>query len=482
MHRQLVERVLDCGARISVAGDIILDRYTWGSAVRVSPEAPVTVLEADLEEVRLGGAAAVAMLLARLGASVELAGVVGDDPEGRTVEKLLNDAGVGRTAVIRDSDRPTTYKQRLIGRAAGRHPHQMMRVDRETRASLAASTRTRLCDSVRTCASQSDITVLADYNKGACDEAVLQAAIEADVVMVDPALGADFEKYRGAALIKPNRREAQLVAEQAVATSEDALAVATHLQAQTDAKIVITLDQDGLVFADECGASHVPTHPREVYDVTGAGDTAMAMLALSQAAGLTLSEAGELVNLAAGIQVGRVGVSPIAPEDLLSSCALPSAATKVVDVRAAVAVRDAWRQQQQRVVFTNGCFDLLHIGHVRMLQEAAAMGDRLIVAINSDASVRELKGNDRPLIGQSDRAEMLAALGCVDHVVIFEEATPERLLRELRPDVLVKGGTTDEIVGQEIVESYGGTVGRTTIVAGISTTTLLETVKSGAED
>jgi D-beta-D-heptose 7-phosphate kinase/D-beta-D-heptose 1-phosphate adenosyltransferase len=472
---------------ILVLGDIMLDRYTWGDAERVSPEAPVLILRSDLEEVRLGGAASVAFLLRALGASVQLAGIVGDDAAGRTLTKLLTDEQIDHSFVLTDATRPTTVKERFVGRAANRHPNQILRVDRESRSPLSGDLERAFIDNVRQAIPHCQAVLISDYGKGVCTpvllaEVIATARSNGVPVLVDPARGADPIRYRHATLLKPNRLEAEAALGRRIDSPAAALEAGQLLcQRLQLSAAVITLDRDGLVVvpAGETG-EFVPTHAREVYDITGAGDMALAVLGICQAASLSFRESALLANLAAGVEIERLGVAAVTRSELRSAAAMRpgSDPPKRVTLDEIATLAEAYRRQGKSIVFTNGCFDLLHVGHLRCLEEAAQLGDILIVGINSDNSVRRLKGESRPVINEQDRATLLAALACVDHVVVFDDDTPHECLRRIRPDWLVKGGTygPHEVVGQELVESYGGRAHVTSRVGDMSTTRILQTI------
>lgn len=480
--------------RLLVVGDLILDRYTWGDAERVSPEAPVLVLRADDEEVRLGGAASVAFLLRALDCDVHLAGVVGDDTEGRTLRKLLDDHSIDRSAVLSAPQRPTTVKQRFVGRAAQRHPHQILRVDREVRDALRGDLAERFVATVMSQLDGCSALLISDYAKGVCTSSIVERLMVAAKsrgipVLVDPARIPDYSRYRGAFLLKPNRTEAEWATGWKICKPEDALAVGQRLCQQLDlTAALVTLDRDGMALVqDDESDELIQTEPREVYDITGAGDMTLAMLGLCLACKVSIPTAARLANFAAGMEVERLGIAAVTRDDLrsgLHSSSSPSPnpqlltpQPKIVSLDEAASLAESYRRAGKRLVFTNGCFDLLHVGHVSCLQEAASLGDVLIVAINSDASVAELKGADRPIIPDHDRATLLAALACVDHVLIFDAPTPHELLNRIHPDMLVKGGTTDEIVGRELVEAYGGQVRIVGIHEGVSTTKILDALQ-----
>jgi D-beta-D-heptose 7-phosphate kinase / D-beta-D-heptose 1-phosphate adenosyltransferase len=469
-----------------VLGDIVLDRYTSGEAERVSPEAPVMVLRARSQEARLGGAASVAALLAGLEVDACLAGVVGCDADGQVLREILKVKEIGQTGVLNDSRRPTTVKHRFMGGSEGRQPQQLLRVDSETRDPVHGIIEQRLAGYLSGLSPSFDALLISDYGKGVCTRMVLEAALagakKLDVpILVDPARGSDWSQYKGATLLKCNRIEAEAYLGTRLQTRADLDRAAAEIQERTDVRhVVITLDGEGLV----CDGKSFAARKRVPVDVTGAGDMALAMLGLCIAAGVSIDDACELTNVASGLEVERLGCTPVSRkeirDDLLTTAkesrrkilSLPRLAERVKEHRAA----------GRRVVFTCGCFDLMHVGHVQCLEQAAALGDVVIVAVNSDRSVRELKGTDRPIVNQNDRASLLAALSCVDHVVVFEEPTPHVLLHRLRPDVLVKGGTynLDEVVGREVVEGYGGEVRVVGRVDGMSTTQLLTTVRKSS--
>lgn len=480
-------------ARILVLGDLMLDRYVTGEADRVSPEASVIILRATEQEVRPGGAAGVAAFLRGLGASASLAGVVGEDSAAATLKSICRDESITTDLVLTDSTRPTTLKERFVGKASDRHAQQMLRVDLESSDSIGPELDDLLSQSILTRIDEFQGVLIADYAKGVCTQPLLQKVIEAATqigipVLADPGRGVPIENYRGVTILKPNRAEAESLSSLTIDSLESAQQAASALRKHSVAQtVLITLDKDGCVFCNGSGdPQHLPTSQRDVYDITGAGDMFLAMLGLSLASDHSLTDAASLANLAAGLEVERVGSVPVTIEELKNSLTENSHQSfrqpdrdSLVTLEFATSLAVAYRQNAQRVVLTNGCFDLLHYGHVRSLQEAATMGDVLIVAINSDASVRRIKGPDRPVVCESERAAMLAALACVDHVLIFDDETPHRLLKTIRPDVLVKGGaySPDEIIGHEIVEAYGGKVTVTSHVDGLSTTLLVSSIQ-----
>jgi D-beta-D-heptose 7-phosphate kinase/D-beta-D-heptose 1-phosphate adenosyltransferase len=473
--------------RILVLGDLILDRYTWGNAERVSQEAPVILLRADHREARLGGAANVCHMLRGLEAEVCCAGVVGADPDGAAVRHLLTDSGIDHSLVLRDNDRPTTVKERFIGRAANRHPHQILRVDREVRDALPEDLEGKLARQLIARLGEFQVLLVSDYGKGVCSPQLLAEVIAAArakrvPVLVDPSREADYTRYRGATAVTPNRYEAQQGTGIKVEAPQHAYAAGDRLCEIADLEAaIVTLDSGGMALARADGRhEHFPTRPRKVYDITGAGDMVLATIGLGMASGIALEDAIRLANVAGGLEVEQVGVVPISREeirlDILVSGKEGSGA-KIVSLEHAARLAQAARAQGRKTVFTNGCFDLLHQGHVAYLEEAGRQGDLLFLGLNSDASVRAIKGPTRPVRTQADRATVLAALATVDYITIFDELTPMALIEAIRPDVLVKGGDyqgrLSEIIGRDFVESYGGRLHLALFVEGVSTTQIL---------
>ncbi|MEX1094806.1 MAG: bifunctional heptose 7-phosphate kinase/heptose 1-phosphate adenyltransferase [Planctomycetales bacterium] len=490
MSYHLVDCLQRIGSpRVLVVGDLILDRYIWGEAERVSQEAPVILLREERQEIRLGGAANVAHMLRGLEAEVSIAGAVGDDADSRLVRNQLEEAGCRCDCVITDPSRPTTVKERYLGRAQHRHPHQMLRVDREVRTPLAGAAAEQFLNAMLAEIPRHDAVLVSDYGKGVCTHEITQAAIRAAraagiPVIADPASSGDYAKYTGATALTPNRLEAGRAAGRDIRTADDAFAAGRLLCAKLALDhIFVTLDSDGIALVRSNGAAEMlGTRRREVYDITGAGDMVLATIGVGAAAGIDPVDLARLANVAGGLEVEQIGVVTISREeilaDLIHGTRGPADKACLLDeLERHVAGR---RKLGQRIVFTNGCFDLLHAGHVAYLNEAAREGDCLIVAVNSDASVRSLgKAPNRPLFDENHRATMLAALEAVDYVIVFDEPTPHALLDRLRPDLLVKGGTysRDEIVGRELVEAYGGQVKPLGAVPGLSTTEILKRLR-----
>lgn len=470
--------------RVMVLGDLILDRYTWGNAERVSQEAPVILLRADRREARLGGAANVCHMLRGLAAETTCVGIVGADADGSLLRRHLIDSGVDETAVLIDHTRPTTVKERFMGRAANRHPHQILRVDSEVRDPVCQELEDQLLARIVKRLREHDIVLISDYDKGVCTPRVLRGVIEAATragvrVVVDPIRGDDYQRYRGATTMTPNRLEAELATGLKIHSPDDAFRAGERLCRTLGlALAIVTLDRDGMALVRPDGTGELfPTRARSVYDITGAGDMVLAMIGVALAAGTSPEVAIQLGNVAAGIEVEKIGVAQVSRDEIRSWLLAdqPDVRSKLVTIDELERIAIAHRARGESIVFTNGCFDLLHVGHVSYLQEAAQLGNHLVVGLNTDASVRRLKGPSRPVINETDRAAILAALACVSYVVLFEGDTPHELLLRLRPDVLVKGGTykPSEVVGHEVVEEYGGRVCVTGMVDGISTTAIV---------
>jgi D-beta-D-heptose 7-phosphate kinase/D-beta-D-heptose 1-phosphate adenosyltransferase len=471
---------------VVVLGDPILDRYIWGNVDRVSPEAPVLVLHADAEEVRLGGAASVAMLLGALEVPVKLVGVVGNDGAGRAIQTICQAERIDSSGILVAEARPTTIKDRLIGRAASRHPQQMLRVDRESTASISARLEQQLLAVIVEQLDECDCLLVSDYAKGVCTPGLLAAAINEArrrliPVFVDPGRIKDYAKYEDASVLTPNRSEAAMVTGRDIQSPGEALVAAREIRDSFALEaVLLKLDRDGMVLVNGTRAHHYGAVSRQVCDGTGAGDMVLAVLGLCRACGLEWDETVCLANVAAGIEVERFGVSRVTRKEIRAQLQAPIRGQrgKVLTLSELVDQREVYRAEGKTVAFTNGCFDVLHIGHVTCLQQAKELGDVLIVAINSDESVRRLKGPTRPIFGEAERAALLAVIDCVDHVVVFDDATPHALLRTIKPDILVKGGTytPTEVVGREVVQSYGGKVVVTDAINGMSTSAIVDAI------
>lgn len=469
------------GLKALVVGDLMLDEYVWGRTERISPEAPVQVVDVVRDDLRLGGAGNVIKNLVVLGCQIQVVSALGNDEDGRTLRRMFKEAGIGTDGIVADPKRTTSRKTRILA-----SNQQMLRIDRESRNPVDAPVEKELAARIRDAADGCQVILISDYLKGVLTDNLLQEIFAVGratriPVVVDPK-GNDYAKYRGATLLTPNRKEAQTASGIAI-VDEASLNKAGRMLRRTldlDA-LVLTRSEEGMsLFLRENREIHLPTEAREVFDVSGAGDTVLALLGIGLGAGLSVEKAAQMANLAAGIVVGKVGTSTVTPEEILDVASRQHSDTdlkiKGRDILSMLLERE--RERGRRIVFTNGCFDLLHVGHVKYLQKARSLGDLLVLGLNSDASIRRLKGPKRPLIGEEERAHLMAALKCIDFVVIFDEDTPLELIGVVKPHILVKGGdyTPEGVVGKDLVESYGGRVAIIPFVDGKSTTNVIETI------
>ncbi len=466
------------GARVLLVGDVMLDRYWSGGTNRISPEAPVPVV--GLREFRdlPGGAANVALNVAALGARATLVGFTGADESARTLRDALDATMVDHHLIAVDGS-PTITKLRVLSRN-----QHLMRLDIED--GFQGADHERLVTTVEAYLPKSDILVLSDYAKGTLAPVaprLIAAAQAAGVrVLVDPK-GIDYGRYRGADLVTPNRREFELVVGRATDNADLERRAHALIEEFDLGALLVTRSEEGMSLVPRAGeALHLPAHRREVYDVTGAGDTVIGVMAAALGAGMAAADGVHLANHAAAIVVTRLGAAQVSADELVAALAeaarahAPGGVLGVDELQRRVA---AAHERGETVVMTNGCFDLLHIGHLESLRAMRAFGDRLVVAVNDDASVQRLKGPGRPLIPIAERMALLAALDCVDWVVAFAEDTPAGLISRVRPDVLAKGGdySPTEIAGHDIVTSYGGRVVTVDYREGLSTTALLERIR-----
>lgn len=483
MNRPEVESFLSRlgSIRALVIGDLMLDEYVWGKTERISPEAPVQVVDVAREDLRLGGAGNVINNLVTLGCQVHVASVLGDDGDGRRLRGMLMEKGVVADGVLLAPGRTTSRKTRILA-----SNQQMLRIDRESREPISPDQEDQLAAYVAMVAGDCQVILISDYLKGVLTEGLLHRVIalgrERGVPVVADPKGDDYRKYRGATLLTPNRKEAQTASGIAIVDEASLNMAGRKLRESLDLEaLVLTRSEEGMsLFFRNGQGMHLPTEAREVYDVSGAGDTVLAVLGVGLGGGLALDEAARLSNVAAGVVVGKVGTSTVTPEEILEVIGRQHQDTdlKIKKRDALKLLLDDRRGRGKTIVFTNGCFDLLHVGHVKYLQKARQLGDLLVLGLNSDASIRRLKGPKRPLIGQEERAHILAALDCIDFVVIFDEDTPLELIDALRPHILVKGGdyTPEGVVGKKIVESYGGRVELIQFVDGRSTTNIIDKI------
>ncbi|MGH7864454.1 MAG: PfkB family carbohydrate kinase [Candidatus Binataceae bacterium] len=477
--------------RILVAGEVILDRYLWGDVERISPEAPIPVLRVNRREEKPGNAGFVMANLRALGAQVSALSVVGNDRNGRLLLEIFRALGIGTRGILVDSDRATIVKDRMLGsvQAAHRATQQLLRVDEEDTSALGPAAERELIKRLRGELARVDGVLISDINKGLLTARLLHALIGGArrrkiPVIVDPRLSGDFSIYRGINAITPNRFEteqatgARLSDREAWRTAAESLIKRLGLDA-----CLITLDRDGMYLLERAGAAtYIPTAPREVYDVTGAGDVVLSVFGLFAIAGLGYPSAARLANLAASIEVSRIGTEVISRDDLARALT-PSRdgyERKIMPLLELQAALDRDRRAGKTIAFTNGCFDLLHAGHLQIIHFARSQADKLVVALNSDRSVRAIKGADRPIYGADERARIVAALEAVDYVVIFDDARAEKIIRAVRPDVLVKGEDWrgKRIDGKEFVESRGGRVVLAPLLRGRSTSRTIARLRS----
>ena len=462
-------------ARILVAGDIMIDQYWLGDTSRISPEAPVPIIKVGQSEDRLGGAANAALNCVSLGASASLAGIHANDAGGKSYQSLSQLHGIHVIETLCDKA-STITKLRMISSG-----QQLLRADFEQSFSPAAQE--AICENISSAIAEHDVLLLSDYNKGSlahCQKMIQAAKKAGKAVVVDPK-GNSFEQYRGAYLLTPNMLEFETVTgkcsdEQDMFKKAEELITELELQA-----LLLTRSEKGMtLFLKDGSHQHYNAEAREVFDVTGAGDTVIATLATAIASGIELKQAVGLANTAASLVVAKMGTSTITPLELNNALKRSQANSALLPLEA---LQEAVKFEQslgKKIVFTNGCFDILHAGHVQYLQEAKQLGDRLIVAVNSDASVKRLKGEERPINTVEDRMAVLSSLEAIDWVIPFEEDTPENLLKALLPDILVKGGdyAIDGVVGAEIIINAGGKVAVLSLQEGISTTRIIDSIKS----
>lgn len=475
------------GAKILLVGDFMLDRYVYGDAERLSPEAPVPILRVVRREQKPGGAGNVACALAALGAEVTCVGVVGTDESGKDLRTLLSEAGADTSALLAIQERSTIVKERLIGLAQHRHRQQMLRIDEESQTEVDGADIERLLDGCKASLSQVDLVCVQDHGKGSITDGLVQRLIDAAShvgvpVMADPCIRVGVSRYSRASLLTPNRYEMESFSKRAIRSTEDAAAAACALREDYGfGAVVVTLDRDGAILCDSDGALHLPTEARAVYDVTGAGDSFLAAMAVGLTGGLDHRRAAELANVAAGLSVERFGTVAISISEIADDLLRRGASKqKVVSLEQLLGVLAVYRRERKRIVFTNGCFDLIHSGHTSCLEFCRRQGEVVVVGLNSDASIRELKGPDRPVNCVHDRAAVLAALSAVDFVVVFDDTSVLQLVKAVRPDVLVKGGDYRDrdtgVVGADFVRSTGGQVLLAPVVEGRSTTALISKV------
>ena len=483
------------GGRVLLIGDLMLDETVQGAAERLSPDAPVPVLAVDGEagfDRRPGGAGNVAACLRGPKCEVSVVGLIGDDDAGGHLTAVLDSMECDTEGLVRDAGRPTTLKRSLVGLAQHRHPQKMFRMDVETREPASAPVIEALMGAVRDRLGDVDVVCLEDYAKGACPpelcRRLVQVCREAGIpLLVDPASITSYERYAGATLITPNRSEAELASGRRGGLQTDLadaaeIAEGMRVSHRLDS-VVITLDRDGAMLANESGCVHLPTEARAVYDVTGAGDMVLAALAAARCRGFGGVEAVRLANLAAGIEVELSGAQPVPLSDLRRAAlrACGEGRGKVRSLEHLLLELEVHRRDGRRIVLTNGCFDVIHAGHVAYLKEARSQGELLVVGINSDASVKALeKGEERPIFKEQERLEVLEELQSIDYLVVFGESTAENLIEAIRPDIYVKGGDyrPESITEHGLLQSLGIDVRVLAHRPGLGSTAILDRLRT----
>lgn len=472
-----MKNLREINVKIAVIGDLMIDHYLWGKCERISPEAPVQVIEIQKTSTVPGGAGNAVNNLVALGANVCVYGVIGDDESGEVLEKMFHECGVDALHLIKEPGRITSKKSRVISAH-----QQVIRFDDETKEEISNASEEEILSLLKDSISCLDIILLSDYGKGVLTPQLTQDIISlanknSKLLLADPK-GHDFSKYKGATLLAPNRSEAALATGLNLESDEGLLLAGQQLKNELDLTYsIITLSEEGIAIFDNKMVK-IPAIVREVYDVTGAGDTVMASLCVALGAGLDIYEACRFANKAAAVVVGKLGSATVnldeidAYERLFNKSISHDKIKELTTIGSRV---KKLKEQGKKIVFTNGCFDILHRGHAVYLERAKKMGDILIVGVNSDKSVKRLKGENRPVNIEADRAYLLAALACVDFVVIFDEDTPYDLIKAIKPDVLVKGGDYDnkEVVGSDIVKE----VQLISFVDGKSTTGIIKSIQ-----
>jgi len=473
---------------ILVIGDVMLDRYIWGDVNRISPEAPMPIVQISKKSENAGGAGNVAANLAALECSVALIGVCGADAAGESIKMILHEKGIENLVHV-DSSRQTITKTRIMAQR-----QQLLRLDKEELQVLPLELSERLLECFERKLPNCQAVIISDYGKGMLQtpdfcEYIISLCRKYDIFVLADPKGKDWMRYQGANCVTPNLAEFNLIAESISNRKRNGLkAAAKGIRQRFNLDwLMVTLGSKGMFLAGPKNISfQIPVIAQEVYDVSGAGDTVIASLAAGLACGMDFPEAAKLANTASGVAVGKIGVQPVTQSELhnaLRITGIGSTATSPVKIASSDSARiqvRIWRKAGIKVVFTNGCFDLLHPGHLSLLHQACALGDRLVVGLNTDASVKRLKGSDRPILPEQGRVSLISALSCVDLVVLFNDDTPLSLIKLLQPDILVKGADyqLDEVIGRDMVESYGGKVYLAPILEGYSTTEITNKVLS----
>ncbi|KAA0244275.1 MAG: D-glycero-beta-D-manno-heptose 1-phosphate adenylyltransferase [Candidatus Brocadia sp. AMX2] len=471
--------------RIMVIGDLMLDKYVWGEVKRISQEAPIPVINVSSEDVRPGGAGSVVNNLRTLDAQVFACGIIGDDTYGHTLLNIFQGMGVDTTGIIIDKSRPTILKMRFMGhlQTAGKGVQQLLRVDYEKTHVISAEIESQLTGYLHNNIPACDIILISDMNKGLLSPSFLKTIVtickkHKKIAIVDPKLMSDYTCYEGFTAMTPNRFETELATGIKIADNDSLHRAGSKLVSSLSLECcIITIDKDGMFLYDRGGNGKIiPTVPRAVFDVTGAGDMVLSMFGMIVGTGHSFEDAALLANVAAGIEVGKIGATPVSKGEILSELigGKSPLSDKIKDVEVLKGILQEHRKKNDKIVFTNGCFDILHVGHIEYLKFARKQGDLLVVGLNTDRSVKSQKGPSRPFVSETERAKMLAALEDVTYVVLFDELTPLNLIKVVKPDVLVKGEDWKNAgaVGGEFVASYGGKVVFAPFVEGVSTTNI----------
>lgn len=465
---------------ILVIGDVMLDRYLMGSVNRISPEAPVPIVLLNKSEERAGGAANVAANLSGLGVNTKIIGCIGNDPTGQSLKQLIIDAGIDIANIMTSTLRPTVSKTRVMS-----GNQQIVRIDDESISVFTSNETEQLLNKVTSALNAKPaMVILSDYAKGVLSEVTCQLIIsqckQFNIPVIADPKGRDYSKYIGATALTPNKKETAEACGVAIYETEALLKAAKQLKNNLKLDfLAVTRGEEGISFIDNSQIKHIPATAKKVFDVSGAGDTVIATLAAGLVHGLSPHDALQLANIAAGIVVGKVGTVPVSQNELLKTLISEdgqSQTDKICDENQLLALVSQWKDSHQKIVFTNGCFDLLHAGHVTYLEAAKKNGDKLILGLNTDRSVSVLKGPTRPVVHEGDRARVLAALASVDAVILFDEDTPLQLIDAIHPDVIVKGDdyTEEQVVGGKEVKSWGGSVKLIPLVQGRSTSNIIK--------
>ncbi len=487
---KLINIISNMGSpKIMVIGDLMLDKYVWGEVRRISQEAPIPIINVSSEDVRPGGAGSVINNLQALGAQVFACGIIGDDVYGHSLMGIFKGMNVDTTGIVIDKSRPTILKMRLMGhlQTAGKGVQQLLRVDYEKTHVISAEIEAQLNNYLNKTIQACDIVLVSDMNKGLLSASFLKTIVtlckkHKKIVIADPKLVNDYSCYEGFTAITPNRYETELATGIKITDNDSLNRAGNKLISSLSLEYcIITIDREGMFLYHKKGTGKIiPTIPRTVCDVTGAGDMVISIFGMIVGCGYSFEEAAQLANITAGIEVGKIGATPVNKDEILDELmgGKNQISSKIKDVEVLVGILNEHRKKHDKIVFTNGCFDILHIGHIEYLKFARKQGDLLVVGLNTDRSVKSQKGPTRPFVSETERAKMLAALEDVTYVVLFDETTPINLITAVRPDVLVKGEDWKDagVVGSEFVESYGGKVVLAPFVEGVSTTNIVSRI------